>query len=61
MENTATTAVKKMSDIHWKEIAITAAIVLGIGFMACLGAAFAHDGIKAHMAAKAAKKDEAKK
>ena len=61
MENVATTAVKKVSNINYKEIAITAGIVLVIGFFACLGASFAHDGIKGHMAAKAAKKDDTKK
>ena len=40
MENTA------VSNTNWKEIGITAGIVLVVGFVATLGAIYAHEGIK---------------
>jgi hypothetical protein len=55
MENTT---VEKLSKVDWKEVGITAGIVLVGGFIACLGAHFAYDGIKAHLAKSASQKKE---
>jgi hypothetical protein len=51
MENTA------MSNTNWKEIGITAGIVLVVGFVATLGAIYAHESIKKMTAKKPSSKE----
>jgi hypothetical protein len=51
MENTA------ISNTNWKEIGITAGIVLVVGFVATLGALYAHETIKKMAAKKSSSKE----
>jgi hypothetical protein len=51
MENTA------ISNTNWKEIGITAGIVLVVGFVAALGAIYAHETIKKMAAKKSSSKE----
>jgi hypothetical protein len=51
MENTAS------SNTNWKEIGITAGIVLVVGFMASLAAIYAHGSIQKIAAKKASSKE----
>jgi hypothetical protein len=51
MENTA------VSNTNWKEIGITAGIVLVVGFVATLGAIYAHDAISKMAAKKSSSKE----
>lgn len=46
------------SNINWKEIGITAGIVLVAGFAASLAALYAYDGLKKMAAKKASSKKE---
>lgn len=50
MENSA-------SNTNWKEIGITAGIVLVVGFVATLGAIYAHEAIKKMTAKKSSSKE----
>ena len=50
MENSA-------SNTNWKEIGITAGIVLVVGFVATLGAIYAHEAIKKIAAKKSSSKE----
>ncbi|MBI2271054.1 MAG: hypothetical protein HYU69_11980 [Bacteroidetes bacterium] len=54
MENTA---LSKVSNTNWKEIGITAGIVLVVGFVATLGAIYASKGIDKVLAKKASSKE----
>jgi hypothetical protein len=51
MENTA------ISNTNWKEIGITAGIVLVVGFVSALGAIYAHETIKKMAAKKSSSKE----
>ncbi len=51
MENTA------ISNTNWKEIGITAGIVLVVGFVAALGAIYAHKGIEKMASKKSSSKE----
>ncbi len=51
MENTA------VSNTNWKEIGITAGIVLVVGFVATLGALYSHEAINKMAAKKASSKE----
>ncbi|MGQ0827906.1 MAG: hypothetical protein ACT4ON_05885 [Bacteroidota bacterium] len=46
-----------VSNTNWKEIGITAGIVLVVGFVATLGALYAHEGIKKIAAKKSSSKE----
>lgn len=61
MENTA--VAEHISEVNWKEVGTTAAIVLFVGFGATLAALVVHDMYKEHKAKKASEKkdDSAKK
>lgn len=48
---------KGISNTNWKEIGITAGIVLVVGFVAALGAIYAHNGIQKMVAKKSSSKE----
>ena len=52
MENTA------VSNTNWKEIGITAGIVLVVGFIAAFGAIYASKGVDKMLASKSSSKDK---
>ena len=54
MENTA---VSRVSNTNWKEIGITAGIVLAVGFIAALGAIYASKAVDKALAKKSSSKE----
>lgn len=52
---------KAVSNTNWKEIGITAGIVLVVGFVATLGAIYASKGIDKVLAKKSSKESDSTK
>lgn len=52
---------KAVSNTNWKEIGITAGIVLVVGFVATLGAIYASKGIDKALAKKSSKENDSTK
>jgi hypothetical protein len=53
--------IENISKVDWREVGITSLVVLGVGFVATLGALVTYDMYKEHRAKKGSEKSDSKK